>query len=306
MPASGEYKSNVGLRDVYYSLVTQDDESAYAAATPAYLAPVMTGTITPASNTKTQYADDGAFDTMSSEGETKLEFELTQIPMQIRAIILGKVFDAASGRIFDNGGTPPDIALSFRSKKSNGSYHYVQYLKGKFTPPTKELASTTDTPDPKATKITYTAIKTIYQWDLIGDASLMDGAKGVEGDDDISGFDGDTWFNAVQVPSAGSPSALTCTPSPADAATGVAAGVSPTLTFNNALAGTPTSGISLVRVSTGAAIAGTITLDGTRKIITINPTADLATGAQYLIVVSGVTDIYGQAFATTVYDFTIA
>ncbi|MEP7137850.1 MAG: major tail protein [Chloroflexota bacterium] len=301
MTASGEYKSNVGLRDVYYSLVTQDDQSAYAAADPDYLAPVMTGTITPASNTKTQYADDGPFDTMSSEGETKIEFELTQIPMEIRAIILGKIFDAASGRIFDNGGTPPDIALSFRSKKSNGAYHYVQYLKGKFTPPTKELASTTDTPEPKATKITYTAIKTIYQWDLLGDGSLLDGAKGVEGDEDITGFSGTTWFSAVQVPTVGSPASLTCTPSD-----GVAAGVSPTLTFSNALAGTPTSGISLVRVSTGAAIAGAITLDGTRKIVTINPTDDLTSGAQYLIVVAGVTDIYGQAFATTVYDFTIA
>ena len=35
--ASAEYKSAVGLRDIYYALVTQDDSSAYVAGTPAYL-----------------------------------------------------------------------------------------------------------------------------------------------------------------------------------------------------------------------------------------------------------------------------
>jgi phi13 family phage major tail protein len=304
-PQQGEYKSNVGLRDIYYALVSQDDANAYAAGTPAYLAPAMVANVAPASNSVTQYADDGPFDTMSSEGETKIDFELSQIPMEIRAIILGKVFDAATGRIFDNGGTPPDIALSFRSQKSNGSYHYVQYLKGKFTPPSKEMSSKTDTPDPKSTKITFTAIKTIYQWDLLGDASLMDGSKGVEGDDDIAAFDGSTWFAAVQVPTAGAPSAFTCTPSPADAATGVAITVSPTLTFSNALAGGAENGI-IITSAAGAVVALARTLNAARTVVTLNPDSNLSASTDYLIIVPGVTDIYGQALANTVYDFETA
>ncbi len=303
MTVQGEYKSNVGLRDIYYSLVTQDDSDAYAAGAPVYLAPAMTAAITPASNSKVQYADDGPFDTMSSEGETKVDFEITQIPIEKRAILLGKVYDAATGRLFDNGGTPPDVALSFRSQKSNGSYHYVQYLKGKFTPPSKELGSKTDTPDPKSTKITFTAIKTIYQWDLIGDASLMDGSKGVEGDDDIANFSGTTWFNAVQVPTAGSPASFTCTPSPADAATGVAVSVSPTLTFSNPLAGNAENGIMITSVA-GVPVALARTLNAARTIVTLNPDSNLSGTTQYLIIVPGVTSIYGQALANTVYDFT--
>jgi phage major tail protein, phi13 family len=304
MTVQGEYKSNVGLRDIYYALVTQDDADAYVAGTPAYLAPAMTASIAPATESKVQYADDGPFDTMSSEGETKVDFEITQIPMEKRAIILGKIYDAATGRIFDNGGTPPDIALSFRSLKSNGSYHYVQYLKGKFTPPSKEMAAKTNSPDPKSTKITYTAIKTIHPFDLLGDASLLDGSKGVEGDEDIVAFSGTTWFDAVQVPLAGSASALTCTPSPADAATGVAVSISPTLTFNNALR-TGVTGISLVS-DAGAVIAAAITIDATNKIVTINPDSNLGASSTYLIIVSGATDIYGQTLAITAYDFTTA
>lgn len=301
MTASGEYKSTLGLRDLYYALVTQDDASAYAAGTPAYMAPLINASAAPASNAKTQYADDGPYDVMTSEGETKIDLETTGIPVEIQATLLGKTYDAATGRMFDNGGTPPDVALSFRAIKSNGSYRYFQYLKGKFSAPSEEQASKTDTPDPKTSKITYTAVKTTYQFDL---GSFDDGVKRVIGDEDATNFSGTTWFSSVQVPVAGSPSSLTCTPSPADGASGVAVGVSPTLTFNNALT-TGVTGVSLVK-DDGTVVASAITIDGTNKIITINPDSNLSASTTYLIIVSGARDIYGQALAITAYDFTTA
>lgn len=304
MPVGGEYKTNVGLRDVYYALVTQDDTSAYAAGTPALLAPAMTVSIAPAVNAKTIYADDAPFDVFTSEGETKLDFELTQIPMEIRAIILGKVFDAATGRLFDNGGTPPDIALSFRSKKSNGKYHYVQYLKGKFTSPSRELASETDTPDPKSTKITFTAVKTTKQFVLSG--SVTDGAKGVEGDTDITGFSAASWFTAVQVPVQGSPSALTMTPVPADNATSVSVSADQTLTFSNPMDANVLLGISMIKASDDSPVACTITINAARTIVTINPNSNLTATTEHYINVFGVKDIYGQTLAHTVVSFTTA
>ena len=302
MPTQAEYKSVVGLRDLYYALVTQDDASAYAADTPAYFAPAMTASQAPASNSKTQYADDGPFDTMSSEGETVIDLEATGIPLDVLAIVLGKVFDAATGRMFDNGGTPPDVALSFRSKKSNGSYKYFQYLKGKFTAPSEEQASDTDTPDPKPTKITFTGIKTVYQFDL---GAINDGVKRVVGDEDATGFSGTTWFNAVQVPVAGSPSALTCTPSPADGASAVVVSVNITLTFNNALASGSENGIILTTAA-GAIKACARTINAARTVVTLDPTTNMAASTTYLVTVAGVTDIYGQTLADTVYDFATA
>ena len=303
-PASGEYKSALGLRDLYYALVTQDNSSAYAAGTPATLAPAVTANQTPSANSVTQYADDGPYDVLTGEGETKIDFEVTNIPIQIQAILLGKKYDASTGRMFDQGGTPPDVALSFRSLKSNGSYRYFQFLKGKFSAPSEEQSTKTDSPEPKTAKITFTAVKTTYQFTLPD--SVVDGVKAVKGDSDATGFSGTTWFSAVQVPVVGSPSAFTCTPSPADAATGVAAGVSPTLTFSNALAGNQENGIVLIRVSTGAAIALARTINAARTVVTLNPTSDLTSGAQYYISVPNPVNIYGQALGNTVYDFTIA
>ncbi len=299
---ANERKNVVGFRDLYIALVSQDDADAYAAATPQYFAPAVTASQAPATNSKTVYADDGPFDVMTSEGETKIDIEVTSIPFEMQALVLGKEFDAATGRMFDNGGTPPDVALSFRSVKSNGSYVYFQFLKGKFSTPAQENATKTDAPDPKNTKITYTAVKTIYQFDL-GD--INDGVKRVTGDEDATNFSGTTWFSAVQVPVAGAPSALTATPAPIDGATGQTTTAAITLTFNNPLAGNAEKGIVLVRVSTGAIFATTRTVNAARTVVTLAHAA-LTSGAVYHIIVPGVTDVYGQALADAVYDFTIA
>jgi phi13 family phage major tail protein len=305
MTAQGEYKSTLGLRDLYYALVTQDDASAYAAGTPAYMAPIVNASASPASNSQTQYADDGPYDVMTAEGSTAIDLETTGIPVEIQAILLGKTYDAATGRMFDNGGTPPDVALAFRAQKSNGSYRYFQYLKGKFSAPNEEQSTKTDSPDPKTTTITFTAVKTIYQFDLIGDASLMDGVKRVIGDEDATNFSGATWFSSVQVPSAGSPAAFSVSSSPADAATGVAVDANVVLTFSNALAGNAENGIILTTAA-GVPVACARTINAARKIVTLNPTGNLGASTEHLVIIPGVTDIYGQALADTVVNFTTA
>lgn len=301
-PVSGEYKPAVGLRDLYYALVSQDDASAYAAGTPAYLAPAMTANLAPAVNEETIYADDGPFENMVSEGETKIEMELTEIPLQQLAEITGTVYDAATGSLLDNGGTPPLVALGFRAKKSNGKYKYYWYLKGKFTKPSEEKQSDSDTPNIKPAKLTFTALKTVYQWTMGG---TTDGVKRRVVDEDVPGSTVlANWFTAVQVPAYGGPTALTCTPSPAHNATGVAVSVAPTLTFNNAMA-TGTNGIILMTTA-GAVVSATYTLNAARKIVTITPGSNLGASTVHYITVADATDIYGQKLTDVVYKFTTA
>jgi phi13 family phage major tail protein len=298
-----EQKSVVGLRDLYVALVTDDDASAYAADTPTYFAPAVNASQSPTVNSQTQFADDQAFDVMTAEGETAIEIEVTAIPLVMQALVLGKAYDAATGRMFDNGGTPPDVALSFRSVKSNGKYKYFQYLKGKFSAPSEETATKTDSPDPKTAKITFTAVKTIHQFTV--DTGVTDGVKRVVGDEDIAGFSATGWFSTVQVPVVGSPDAFTVTPSPADAATGVAVGVSPTLTFSNPLAGGAENGI-MITSAAGVAVAAARTINAARTVVTVDPNSNLSSATDYLIIVPGVTSIYGQTLTNTVFDFRTA
>jgi phi13 family phage major tail protein len=293
-------KSFVGVDQVYYALVTQDDSSAYVAGTPALFAPAMNIVQTPKTNAKVQYADNQPFDSMSSEGETEMELEVTGVPLDVVATILGRVYNTTTGRFYDNGATPPDIALGFRAKMRGGYYRYYWFLKGTFQSPVEEQASETDTPDPKSIKLKFTAIRTIKTFTLNG--SITDTVKRVVGDTSDSTFSAATWWNAVQTPTNVAPSALTCTPSPADGATSQAVGVTPTLTFNNALR-TGVTGISIVSAA-GVVVAASITIDATNKIVTIDPNSDLGAATKYIITVSGAVDIYGQALALSAYDFT--
>jgi phi13 family phage major tail protein len=281
--------------------VTEDSAAAYTAGTPVYFAPAMEATIEPTVSTETQYADDAAYDTLVSEGETKLTLNVTNIPIEVLALITGKIFDAASGRLFDNAGTPPYMALGFRSQKSNGSYRYYWFLKGRFDVPKEAAATKGEAPDPKPQEITFTGINTVHPFDL-GDINGT--VKRVMGDEDTTNFSGTGWFSQVQTPVVVAPSALALSSStPADGATGVSVSANLTLTFNNALPAGEIYHVTLTKAD-GTVVAGAFSLDATQKIMTINPTANLDASSVYLVGI-GVTDIYGQHLQTAI-NFTTA
>jgi len=299
-----EYKPSLGLRDLYYALVTQDDASAYACGTPKYLAPAMKLTTKPKSNQESLYADDGAYESVSSEGETEGELEITEIPLVTLAELTGTVYDAATGSLLDNGGTPPYIALGYRAKKSNGKYKYYWYFRVRCQKPEEEKESDSDTPKPKTGKIKVTALKTIYKWVM---GAVTDGVKRRVVDEDVPGTTVlANWFTAVQVPTIGSPGALSLTPVPADNAVSVVVSSNLTLTFSNAMNGNILNGIALIKASDDSPVAAAITINAARTVVTIDPTASLTAATEFYISVVNATDIYGQVLANTVVSFTTA
>lgn len=305
MPEAAEYKSVVGVDNIKFALVTQDNEAGYVAGTPETFAPAINVNAEPRTSQETQYADNAPFDVMTGEGPTIITMDTTNIPVSVLATILGKTFDAASGRMFDTGSnaTPPDVALSFRSMKSNGAFRYFQYLKGKFSVPKDEAATATDKKEPKPTQIIYTAVNTLYKFDVGGSENKT--VKRVIGDDDSVNFDGSNWFAQVQTPITTSPSALALSSSvPVDEASGVSVGADLTLTFNNALQDAAINGVTLIKVSDGSVVAGVNTLNVTKKVMTINPTGSLTAATDYLLVYA-VTDVFGQTLNGSV-NFTTA
>lgn len=286
-----EYKSIVGLDSLYVAEVIQDDADAYVAGIPEYFAPAVEASQAPTTNSSTEYADDKAYDSMVSEGETVVELGVTGIPLEMQAKVLGKRFDATTGRMYDYNGTPPYFALGFRSLKSNGSYVYFWFAKGRFRAPSIEHATKTDTPEPKIPKITYSALSTVHKFDLGG--GLTESIKRVVGDEDADNFSAAGWFTQVQVPGVATPAALALSSSdPVDGASSVAVNSSITLTFNNKLKSDAVKNVVVVR-DDGTAVAAAVTVDATGKIITIDPTSDLDASSTY-IVAYGLVDIYGQ------------
>lgn len=295
-----DYTMMKGVDKLFYALVTQDDASAYAAGAPVALSPLKLAVQTPAANSKTEYFDNQPFLTMNSEGETKIKVDIAGLPLSVQAEVLGKVYDAASESLYDNGATPPNIALGWRALNSDGTYTLYWFLKGTFAPFVEEANTATDSPDPKGLSLEFTAIRTVYQWAL--SASVTDSVKRRVS---RKAADVATWFDAVRVPVYSAPSAVTCTPSPSDGAISQTTTVAITLTFNNALRSGAENGIVLVRADTAAIIATTRTIDAARKVVTLAHSA-LTAAKTYHIIVPGVVDVFGQALADVVYDFATA
>jgi phi13 family phage major tail protein len=296
-----EYKSSVGLSDLYYALVTEDDSAGYAADTPVYLAPAMDASLAPASNAKVQYADNSAFDAMMAEGETKVTTTITGMAVETLAVVTGKVFDPTTGRLYDNGGVPPYVAIGFKGKRSNGKSRYYWFLKGRFTTPPEDKASQSDTPDPKPIKLEFSALKTVHQFNL---GALTDGVKRVMGDEDTDNFSATGWFDTVQTPATAGVSAVSVTSDPLNSAINVAITKTITLTFNNAMREDSADGVSVVRVDNSTPATIVKSWDVTGKILTITHTASFANNKQYFITIAGLTDIYGQVLATAIEAFT--
>lgn len=302
---ASEYKSVVGLDSLYIAEVTVDTSTAYTADTPEYFAPAAEASVERESAMEIQRADDSDFDILSSKGKIKVSMKVTGVPMEMLAKINGDRFDSASGRIFLTNGEPPFIALSFRSKKSNGSYVYIQYLKGKFSMPKTAYATLGETPEPKQVELEFNAIDTTYEFDT-GDQDEK--LKGLMLDEDTTNASSTSFFSQVQTPSVVAPSALALSSStPADAATGVVVSANQTLTFNNALDANALYNVVLIKASDGvqpAQSTGYPAIDADRKVITLNPAASLTAATAYIITYA-VTDIYGQHLSGAI-NFTTA
>jgi phi13 family phage major tail protein len=301
---SGEYKSRIGLDSLYVAEVTADSASAYTAGTPEVFAPAAEASQEPATSFAIQYADDQPYDVMTGEGETKITISVTNIPPEMLAWITGKVFDAASGRVWDDKAEAPYFALGFRSLKANGSYRYYWFLKGKFDMPKEEMTTKGDSPEPKTLALTYTAIFTTYAFDV---GAVNNNVKRVFGDEDTTNFSATGWFSQVQTPVVTAPSALALSSSvPTDGATGVSVSANQTLTFNNALINDAIYEVVMAKAD-GTVVtmaSGYPQLDATKKIMTLDPASSLSASTVYLISYA-VTDIYGQHLAGVV-NFTTA
>jgi len=304
MANDGEYKSKIGLDSLYVAEVLVDSAATFTADTPAWLAPAAEASQEPATSFQIQYADDQPYDVATAEGESKIGLKITGLDLEMLAQITGKVFDPTTGRMYDNGGSAPFMALGFRSLKSNGGYRYYWFLKGKFDMPKEAIATLADKPDPKTLDLTYTAIRTVHKWSLGG--GVTDSVKRVVGDTDTDAFSATGWFTQVQVPGVATPSALALSSSvPTDGASNISITANQTLTFNNALPSDAVNHVMLILASDASQIAGTVTLDATKKIITIDPTSSLANSTAYIITYA-VTDIYGSNLKGAVNFTTVA
>lgn len=122
----------IGVDMLYVAPITKDDESGIEYGAAIRLPGLNSIGYDPATQSGTYDADDGAYETMSGDGETKVTIKVADLLSEHYALLLGVSQDTTG--VLEEGiaDNPPEMAVGFRSQKSDGSYRFVWCLKGKF------------------------------------------------------------------------------------------------------------------------------------------------------------------------------
>jgi hypothetical protein len=91
-------------------------------------------------------------------------------------------------------------------------------------------------------------------------------------------------------------------------ATGVPRGGNIVSTFSEAITGANTTTVQLRRVSNNTLVNAAVTINGTSRVVTLNPGVNLAANVQYRVTLTGgpaaIRDLAGAPLATTTWTFT--
>lgn len=280
----------IGLKDVYYALLTADPKGG----TPTYAAPValvgaISANINPNTNSETLYADDGPYEVATSLGGITLELNVADLDLDQQAALLGHT---VTGGVLKRISTdvPPWLAIGFKSIKSNGKYRYTWLAKGKFAQPEQKHETKGDAINFQTPMATGTFVKRDAddEWERHIDEDHVDYVD-----------QGATWFTSPLGSADTTPPTIS-TIVPADGAAGVSTGTTITITFDEAIAYSTiiAANFFLTEVVSGAPVAGALSVNAGRTIVTFTPTAALTGATEYRMnVTTSVTDLAGNHLA---------
>lgn len=142
----------IGLERLTVAKITKDDETGTIYAVPVKLERSIKAKISPKTSSEKLYSDDSVEDILNNFDSCDVEIEVNQLTIASRALLQGsKVVD---GMLIENkDDLAPELALGFRSKKSNGKYRYVWLLKGKFEHTEDEYETIGEKPTPKTNSL---------------------------------------------------------------------------------------------------------------------------------------------------------
>jgi len=121
----------IGLKDVSFAKLLTDTSTGATYDTVKKYERSVSAKITPKTNSENLYSDDNIEDVLTSFSEVTVEIELNQLSTATRALMQGS--KVVNGILVETkNDVAPYVAMVFKSKKSDGSYRYVCFYKGKF------------------------------------------------------------------------------------------------------------------------------------------------------------------------------
>ena len=155
----------IGLSNLVAFTLKTDSAGVLSYGPPFRIAPAVSASITPETSDDSFYADDIALISNRTISSITVELETADIPDEVQAKLLGLQIDS-NGVLHDNiNAQAPQVALAFRSLKSNGKYKYVVLYKGAFGIGEDEYQTQEESATFQTTSITATFLPTIKNGD---------------------------------------------------------------------------------------------------------------------------------------------
>ena len=126
-------RPRIGVDKLYYAKVISDTEEGTTYSAPVWMQGVNAIGYNPNTQSVSYDADDGTYESYSADGEIQTTITVADLLPEIYADIMGLSTDVNGMIIEGEGDNPPEVAIGFRSQKSNGQYRFIWILKGKFS-----------------------------------------------------------------------------------------------------------------------------------------------------------------------------
>lgn len=119
----------LGLKDLYYAVISEGEDGVESYGTPKKMAGAMTADLSITTADGKLYVDDALAITVSEFANGNLKLGIDDLTPETTAEILGQAVD--KNKVVWAGGDdePPYIAVGFRAKKTGGKYKYIWLLK---------------------------------------------------------------------------------------------------------------------------------------------------------------------------------
>ena len=304
---NAEYYPITGIEGASIAPVLVDTVDSFVTGAVIECPPAENANWTTTQNSTPFFGNNAKQDERFGVEISSITLRLNGISEELDARLRGKSYIAASGRVAGTGAArPPLWALGLKINKGD-EYLFIWFLKGRFSGGNVVAQTVAENVTVNMREYTFAALETTHKFDYtdeITGAAKNTGLTWFKGETANPAFVATGFFDQVQTPeTTGAPSALALSSIvPADEATAIAVTANVVLTFNNKIV---SSNVVLID-DEGAAVAGAQTWDATGKILTINPTANLAANTLHIVAVAGVVDVFGQVLATTTKTFTTA
>lgn len=122
----------IGVDMLYVAKVVKDDETGTEYGAPVRLPGLNNIGYDPATLSGTYSADDGTYASNTADGATVITLRVADLLSEHYAMLLG--LKQTEKGVVEEGvdDNPPEMAVGWRSQKSDGTYRFVWALKGKF------------------------------------------------------------------------------------------------------------------------------------------------------------------------------